>query len=87
MEADLDTLVKTGVLEPVTISEWATPIVAGPKKDGGIRTCVDFKVTLNPELVAEQYPLSLINDLFAGLSGGQKFRSGLPTNACGQKVM
>lgn len=73
VEADLDALVRNGVLEPVTTSEWATPIVPVPKKDGGIRTCGDFKVTLNPVLRAEQYPLPLIDDLFAGLSGGHKF--------------
>nr|XP_061795480.1 uncharacterized protein K02A2.6-like [Nerophis lumbriciformis] len=73
VEADLDALVKSGVLEPVTTSEWATPIVPVPKKNGGIRTCGDFKVTLNPVLCVEQYPLPLIDDLFAGLSGGQKF--------------
>ncbi|XP_057685312.1 uncharacterized protein K02A2.6-like [Corythoichthys intestinalis] len=73
VEADLDALVKSGFLEPVTTSEWATPIVPVPKKNGGIRTCGDFKVTLNPVLCVEQYPLPLINDLFAGLSGGQKF--------------
>lgn len=37
-----------------------------------VQTCGDFKVTLNPVLVAEQYPLPLINDFFAGLSGGKK---------------
>lgn len=42
-------------------------------KRGGIRICGDFKVTLNPVLTAEQYPLPLIDDLFAGLSGAQKF--------------
>ncbi|XP_057691299.1 uncharacterized protein K02A2.6-like [Corythoichthys intestinalis] len=73
VEADLDALVKSGVLEPVNTSEWATPIVPVPKKNGGIRTCADFKVTLNPVLCVEQYPLPLIDDLFAGLSGGQKF--------------
>ncbi|KAL3969328.1 DNA (cytosine-5)-methyltransferase 3B [Sarotherodon galilaeus] len=74
VESNLDPLVKNGVLEPVTTSEWATPIVPVPKKDGGIRLCRDFKVSVNPVLTAEQYPLPLIDDLFAGLSGGQKFR-------------
>nr|XP_033477362.1 uncharacterized protein K02A2.6 [Epinephelus lanceolatus] len=73
VEADLDAMVKNGVLEPVTTSEWATPIVPVQKKDGGIRTCGDFKVTLNPVLTVEQYPLPRIDDLFAGLSGGEKF--------------
>lgn len=41
VEADLDAMVKTGVLEPVAISEWATAIV--PKKEGGIRTCGDCR--------------------------------------------
>ncbi|KAI3355612.1 hypothetical protein L3Q82_018434 [Scortum barcoo] len=48
VEADLDSLVKNGVLESVTTSEWATPIVPVPKKDGGIRICGDFKHKLIP---------------------------------------
>nr|XP_055048287.1 uncharacterized protein K02A2.6-like [Misgurnus anguillicaudatus] len=73
VEASLAELVKNDVLEPVNVSKWATPIVPVIKKDGGIRICGDFKVTVNPVLSAEQYPLPHINDLFAGLTGGQKF--------------
>lgn len=73
VEAELDRLVKSGVLEPVNTSEWATPIVPVIKKDGSPRICGDFKVTLNPVLTVEQYPLPLIEDLFSGLAGGQKF--------------
>ena len=54
-------------------SEWATPIVPVPKKDGSVRLCGDYKITVNPELQAEQYPLPRIEDIFANLAGGQKF--------------
>lgn len=73
VEAELDRLVKSGVLEQVRTSDWATPIVPVMKKDGSLRLCGDFKVTLNPVLTAEQYPLPLIDDIFSGLAGGQKF--------------
>ncbi|XP_039384821.1 uncharacterized protein K02A2.6-like, partial [Mauremys reevesii] len=73
VEADLERLVTNGVLIPVTHSSWATPIIPIVKKDGSLRICGDFKVTVNPVLCAEQYPLPRIDDLFAGLAGGQKF--------------
>ena len=31
IEADLERMVKAGILEPVSSSEWASPIVAVPK--------------------------------------------------------
>lgn len=73
MEAELDSLVESGVLEPVTQSNWDTPIVPIMKKEGSVRVCGDFKVTVNPVLEAEQYPLPHIEDLFAGLAGGETF--------------
>lgn len=73
VEKELDNLVNSGVLEPVAISDWATPIVPVLKKNGSLRICGDFKVTVNPALQNEHYPLPLIEDLFAGLANGKQF--------------
>ena len=73
VEGELDRLEQNGVLERVTYSEWATPLVVVPKKDGRVRLCGDYKVTLNQALDVEQYPLPQPDDLFASLAGGDKF--------------
>lgn len=67
---ELRRLQNEGSLTKVEWSEWATPIVPVLKKDGSVRLCGDYKVTVNPELQAEQYPLPCI---FENLSLGQKF--------------
>lgn len=73
IEDELDRLEGEGIVEKVTHSEWATPIVAVPKPDGRVRLCGDFKVTVNQSLSIEQYPLPKVEDLFATLAGGKKF--------------
>ena len=47
---ELDRLKKLGVLEKTTFCEWAAPVVVAPKKDGRMRICDDYKVTINPSL-------------------------------------
>ena len=70
---ELDRLEQQGIIEKVSHSEWATPIVAVPKKDGRFRICGDYKVTVNQALSVEQYPLPKPDDLFATLAGGKVF--------------
>ena len=70
---ELDRLEEQGVLRRVDYSEWAAPVVPVPKRDGSIRVCGDYKVTINPHLHVDQYPLPKPSDLFACLTGGQSF--------------
>eukprot|EP00079_Xenopus_tropicalis_P035743 XP_017949514.1 PREDICTED: uncharacterized protein K02A2.6-like [Xenopus tropicalis] len=43
------------------------------ERDGSVRICGDFKVSINPVLQSDKYPLPLIEDIFASLAGGLKF--------------
>ena len=73
IEKELDSLQSAGVIEPVVYSEWAAPIVPVPKKNGRMRICGDYKVTLNPCLEVDQYPLPKPKELFATILGGERF--------------
>ena len=64
--AELDRLEREQVLEKVTHSDWATPLVVVRKPGGKVRLCGDFKVTLNPALKTDVYP-------FHKLNGGHMF--------------
>ena len=71
--AELEQLEKNGVIEKVTQSDWATPIVVVRKPGGKVRICGDFKVTINPVLKNDVYPLPLPEELFHKLNGGTRF--------------
>ena len=57
VEQELDRLETDNIIEKVSHSDWAAPIVAVPKKNGRLRICGDYKVTINPVLEVDQYPL------------------------------
>jgi len=44
-----------------------------PKEDQSVCICVDYKVTINPVLQVDQFPLPKPEDLFTSLGGGNKF--------------
>lgn len=71
---ELEKLEQSGILKRVTKSDWATPLVVVAKKGGaGLRLCGDYKVTVNPVLKTDHYPLPLPEDLYSMLAGGKIF--------------
>ncbi len=73
VENELDRLVKNNVITPVTFSKWAAPIVPVLKRDGKVRICGDYKLTVNQATKTDPYPLTRIEDLFASLAKGHSF--------------
>ena len=70
---ELNRLEEKGILKRVNHSDWAAPIVPVPKKDGKVRVCGDYKVTVNQCLDVDQYPLPRPDDLFATLANGKTY--------------
>jgi len=64
VETDIRRLEKENILVPVAHSEWTAPIVMVPESDRTIRICRDYKVTINPYLDIDQYPLPKTYSLF-----------------------
>ena len=73
VELQLQKQVDEGELVPVDSSDWATPIVVVHKKDGGIRICGDFKVSVNPVLHSQTYPLPTPEEIFSTLANGESY--------------
>ena len=70
---ELNNMAKRGILSPMKWSDWAAPMVPILKSDGSVRICGDFKVTVNPHLNVDSYPLPTIDSMLATTGGGSKF--------------
>ena len=73
VETELSHLESSSIIEKVTHSDRAAPIVAVPKANGRLHVSGDYKVTINPVLAVDQYPLLRLEELFATLAEGKKF--------------
>ena len=69
VECELEQLESQEIIEPVHFSDWAAPIVPVTKRDGSIRICGDYKLTVNKVAQTEVYPLLCI-EICASLTQG-----------------
>jgi len=73
VEQQLQKQLDEGELVPIERSNQATPIVVVHKKDGGIRICGDFKISVNPVLETQTHPLPIPEKNFCTLANGESY--------------
>ena len=84
VDRELDRLEQLQVISPIDYSPWATPLVVVPKKNPTeddvclpstteVRLCGDYRSTVNPLLLVDQFPLPTPDQLFARLAGASWF--------------
>ncbi|GAQ92139.1 putative retrotransposon protein [Klebsormidium nitens] len=67
----LDDLLAKGFIRPSN-SPWGAPVLFAPKKDRGLRFCIDYR-RLNKQTVKNAYPLPRADDLIDQLHGAKFF--------------
>ena len=73
VDAELKRMESEGIIYPVDYSHWSTPLVSVPKTDGTVRLCGDYKVSVNPMLEVDQFPIPTPESVFRAIENGQKF--------------
>lgn len=75
VKSELDELVEQKVIAPIDdddTTEWCHPIVCVPKKDGGVRVCVDL-TKLNPYVIRPLHPLITPKDAVSQIPNGMRY--------------
>ena len=68
---EVDRMKAAGVIEPAS-TEWASPIVFVPKKDGELRFCIDYR-KLNAMTVRDSYPIPRMDECIDSLGDATLF--------------
>ncbi len=71
LKAQLTKMLEAGIIQP-SCSPYGAPVLFAPKKDGGLRLCVDYRA-LNNQTIKDRFPIPLAEDLFDRLGGSKVF--------------
>ena len=66
--AEVNKLLRAGFIYPVENSEWVSPMVVMPKKNGKWRVCVDYK-PLNAATKRDHFPLPFQDEILNEVAG------------------
>ena len=70
-EKELARLQEEGIISPIEYSPWASGVAKRDTKD--VRLCGDYKVTINPVIREDKFPLPRVEDIFVNMAGGKRF--------------
>ena len=75
VSAELKQLERSDIIERVPETQatpWISPIVVVPKKDGGVRLCVDMR-QVNSAIYRVRHPIPTVDDIRLELNGAKWF--------------
>src|SRR5882672_7564053 len=72
VKEEIQKLLEAGFIYPILDSEWVSPLVIVPKKNGKWRVCVDYR-ELNKETQKDHFPFPFINQVLDTLPGKNFF--------------
>ena len=65
-------LLQAGFIYPVEDSEWVSPVVVTPKKNGKWRVCIDYK-PLNAATKRDHFPLPFQDEILNEVAGHERY--------------
>ena len=68
VKEELQKLLKVGFIYPISDSQWVSPLVVVPKKNGKWHICVDYR-ELNKATLKDYFPLPFIDQVLDTLAG------------------
>jgi hypothetical protein len=71
LKSQIELLLEKGLILP-SVSPWGAPVLFAPKKDGGLRMCLDYRA-LNKLTVKGRCPIPRVDELFDRLHGATHF--------------
>jgi hypothetical protein len=72
LKEEIQKFLNAGFIYPISDSEWVSPLVIVPKKNGKWRVCVDYRA-LNKATQKDHFPLPFIDQVLDSLSGKNFF--------------
>ena len=72
VKEELQKLLKVNFIYPISDSQWVSPLVVVPKKNGKWRIFVDYR-QLNKSTLKDDFPLPFIDQVLETLAGKSSF--------------